>query len=166
MSIHLALRPIRNDDIGILKAVYQASRAWEQAFFGFDDAQWLAFIEQQFQLQHHHYRSHYPEANFDCVLQNENAIGRLYVDRGATSIQLMDINLLPQFQQQGIGTHLLLQLIDEAEQSQKTLRAYVEENNHARAWYAKHGFCEVSQQTPYILIERRFATPSTSIQGN
>jgi ribosomal protein S18 acetylase RimI-like enzyme len=166
MSMQLTLRPIVNEDIDILKAVYQASRAWEQALFGFDDVQWLAFIEQQFQLQHHHYRSHYPEANFDCVLQNEIAIGRLYVDHGATTIQLMDINLLPQFQQQGIGTHLLLQLIEEAEQSQKSLRAYVEENNHARAWYAKHGFSEVSQHAPYILIERCFAKPSTSIQGN
>jgi ribosomal protein S18 acetylase RimI-like enzyme len=166
MSMHLTLRPIVNDDIGILKTVYQASRAWEQALFGFDDAQWFAFIEQQFQLQHHHYRSHYPEANFDCVLQNEKVIGRLYVDRGTATIQLMDINLLPQFQQQGIGTQLLLRLIEEAEQNQKTLHAYVEENNHARAWYAKHGFTEVSQHTPYILMERSFKTRSIPIQGN
>ena len=61
----------------------------------------------QFDAQHAHYQEHYAGAAFDVILVDGQPAGRLYVAREADEIRIVDIALLPEFCNRGIGTTLL-----------------------------------------------------------
>jgi len=106
----------------------------------------------QFEAQHTHYLAHYPHASYDCIEQEGVVVGRLYVDRDGDELRLIDICLFPNHQQCGIGGVLLKKLIEEANRKQQKLTAHVEQNNHARAWYGRLGFTEVTDLGIYIFM--------------
>ena len=86
----------------------------------------------------------------DCVLSvielEGHSIGRLRVIRTNTKITLAGIQLLPEFQNQRIGTHLIEQLKREAEQKIIPLCISVEKDNpNAKRLYERLGFSMVGQ---------------------
>lgn len=153
-SSSLRLRPICDEDMPKLREIYYASRAEEMRYFPFSEEQKQQFLAMQFEAQHSHYQNHFKHAQFDCVLQNEIVIGRLYVYRGAEEMRIVDINLLPAFCNQGIGTHLLKQLLEEADEKQLRVSAHVEFSNPARRLYARLGFVEVEERGAYLFVVR------------
>lgn len=138
------LRPIGDDDQAFLLAVYGATRAQEVAQTGWDAQTAARFVRMQFDAQHAHYRQHHPHGTFDLVLYKDHPAGRLYVSRGAERIHVVDIALLPPYQNHGIGTTLMRQLMDEARRDGKHVTIHVEINNPALAWYQRLGFTEIS----------------------
>lgn len=138
------LRPIGKDDQEFLIAVYGATREQEIAQAGWDQDTVARFVRMQFDAQHAHYQKHHPNGNFDVVLDQEQAAGRLYVSRSAERVHVVDIALLPAFRGRGIGSALMLQLMDEAEREGKSVTIHVEINNPALAWYQRLGFKELS----------------------
>ena len=60
------------------------------------------------------------------------AAGRLIVDRSGEDILLIDVALLPEFRNGGIGSALVKQVMAEAAQAQKPLKLHVEKFNRAR----------------------------------
>ena len=151
MNIHssISLRPIHADDMPILREIYYASRAEEMQYFPLSDEQKDQFLAMQFDAQHHHYQTHYKSAQYACVLIENEVIGRLYVHRGKEEMRIIDINLLPAFCNQGIGSSLLKQLIDEADSRQLAVSAHVEHSNPARRLYARLGFKEIEERGAY-----------------
>jgi ribosomal protein S18 acetylase RimI-like enzyme len=113
------------------------------------------FLRSQFELQHSEYHRNYPDADYDVLLVGDVPAGRLYVGRGADSIHVLDIALLPEFRGSGIGTALLQELIDEAGASGRVVRVYVEHTNRAMTLYRRLGFEPVSDEGVYLLMERR-----------
>lgn len=150
----------------ILRQIYFASRAQEMAFFPLSEQQKQQFLESQFSAQHAHYQTYFKQAQFDCILQDGQVIGRLYVYRGAEEMRIVDINLLPAHCNQGIGTALLQQLIAEAEQKQISVSAHVEYSNPARRLYARLGFTEVEERGVYIFVVKSAHTASQAITSH
>src|SRR3989441_496497 len=109
----ISLRPARAEDEAFLYAVYAATRADELALLTWDQAQKDAFLTMQFTAQHRHYHTYYAGADFQLVLLNGRPVGRLYVARQADDILLIDIALLPDYRNTGIGTFLLTDLLAE-----------------------------------------------------
>ena len=133
------LRAIQPEDENFLAEVYAHSRP-DIALLPFDEEQKAAFARQQFELQHVHYQKYFPDADFDIILMDEEPVGRLYVDRTEKEIRVIDIALLPTCRGQGIGTRLMLRLINEATLLQRPLRLRVRPENPACQWYLKLGF--------------------------
>lgn len=104
------------------------------------DHQKQLFIKQQYNSQYHHYTHNYPAANLNVLIAGGQRIGRLYVHRTDKHIQLMDIILMPSMRNQGIGTYLVSQLIEEAKKNVCSLGLHVELFNPARNFYEKLGF--------------------------
>jgi len=141
----LRLRTMSAEDIPFLRSLYASTRADELALTNWDDAMRATFVEMQFRAQHTHYTTHYPEAQYDIVQLDEVDVGRLYVRRGADEIVLMDIALLPEYRNRGLGSELLRALLEEASASKRPVTLHVEVNNpRALAWYRRFGFVEVS----------------------
>lgn len=159
-----SLRPIGEADMPMLREIYYASRAEEMKFFPNAEDQKQQFLAMQFDAQHHHYQTYYPHAQYDCVIQNGNVIGRLYVHRGAEEMRIIDINLLPAYCNQGIGSKLLQQLLLEADEKQLSVSAHVEFSNPARRLYARLGFAEVEERGAYLFVVR--PAISTAITNN
>ena len=71
-----------------------------------------------------------------------------------TQIRLLDIGLFPEFQNRGVGTCLLKQLMDEAAQSKKALRHMVFMlNDNAYRFYERLGFKTIEDLGGYKHME-------------
>lgn len=150
----IVLRPVKwEEDGAFLRRVYASTRAEELAITGWSEEQKAAFCEMQFTAQDSHYRKHYPTAAF-LVIENQGApIGRLYVDRCSSELQVIDISLLAEHRGAGVGTLLLSELQSEARAAGKVVSIHVEKFNHARRLYERLGFRVKEDKDIYLLME-------------
>ena len=139
-DLKLTLRPIRNDDLDFLYQVYASTREDELALLPWTDSQKRTFLQMQFNAQHHYYQEQFAEASYQVILQDEQPVGRIYVDRGSDEIRIIDIALLSAARNQRIGSFLLQQILDEATLSGKRVVLHVEKDNPALRLYQRLGF--------------------------
>ena len=147
------LRPIAPSDEAFLRAVYSSTREQELAIVPWDDAQKTAFLRMQFDAQHAYYQEQYAGASFDVILIDGQPAGRLYVERAAEEFRIIDIALLPEYCNRGIGTTLLRELHSEAAAEGKPLRIHVERFNPALRLYERLGFSQVEDKGVYLFME-------------
>jgi ribosomal protein S18 acetylase RimI-like enzyme len=149
----LTLRPIRSDDQPFLYKVYASTRLEELAPLRWSAEQQAAFLTQQFNAQHQYYQANYTGADFQIILVNGQQGGRLYVDRGADEIRIVDIALLPEHRGAGIGSSLIKELLAEAQQAGKVVRIHVEKFNPALRLYERLGFSIIDDRGVYWFME-------------
>ena len=152
-SAAISLRSVRPDDRAFLLSVYASTREPELATVEWDAAQKAAFVEMQFDAQHAYYQEHYAGAAFDIILVDGQPAGRLYVSREDDEIRIVDIALLPEFCNRGIGTTLLRGLQSEAAAAGKPLRIHVERFNPALRLYERLGFRPIEDKGVYLFME-------------
>ena len=148
------LRPATAVDRAFLARVYASTREEEMRLTGWTRAAIDAFLQQQFEAQDRFYREHFGEARFDIVCCGDADAGRLYVDRQPDEVRIVDIALLPEYRNRGIGGALLRDLIAESEDSGRVLRIHVEHGNPALSLYERLGFQRVADRGVHLLLER------------
>ena len=151
----ITLRPVSADDLPFLCAVYASTREQELTAVAWDAAQKAAFLDMQFRAQHTYYLAHYPDAAFDVILINHQPAGRLYIDRATSEIRIVDIALLPEWCNRGIGSALINVLQGEAAAAGKPLRIHVERFNPALRLYERLGFRQIEDRGVYLFMEWR-----------
>jgi ribosomal protein S18 acetylase RimI-like enzyme len=62
---------------------------------------------------------------FQSIFVGQWRVGAIAVERHATHIQIEDLYILPEFQNQGIGTAIVLGVIEESHQDRKPVRLRV-----------------------------------------
>jgi len=149
----IALRPVRDGDEPFLRSLYASTRADELAQVPWTDAQKRAFADMQFDAQHHHYREVFPNAEFSIVERDGQPIGRLYVDRRAKEIRIVDIALIPETRNLGIGGRLLGTVLEEGRRTGKPVTIHVEKFNPAARLYERLGFREIEDRGVHRLME-------------
>jgi ribosomal protein S18 acetylase RimI-like enzyme len=153
MKQPITFRPITADDEQFLYRLYAGTRQEELAQTAWTDAEKETFLRQQFTAQHKFYMERFAQATFEILLLNKEAIGRLYIDRRADEIRIIDIAILPEHRNKGIGSSLLKNLLTEAHETAKPLRIHVEKNNPALKLYERLGFREIQDKGVYYLME-------------
>jgi ribosomal protein S18 acetylase RimI-like enzyme len=138
--MEVGLRPVTLGDDALMRDVFASTRARELELLAVDDGARAALLEMQFAAQSNAYRAQFPAASVDVVLAGGEPAGRLYVNRGADAIHLVDIALLPAYRGRGLGTRLLTRLIEEARGSSRPVTLSVERGNPARRLYERLGF--------------------------
>jgi len=137
----VALRAVGPDDGEFLLAVYASTREQELAQVNWPEEMKQAFLRQQSDAQRSEYESRYPEAEYDVILLDGQAVGRLWIGRDESQIRLLDIALLPDAQGRGVGAAIVTRLIEEARADGKRLRHMIFiMNEGARRFYERHGF--------------------------
>jgi ribosomal protein S18 acetylase RimI-like enzyme len=149
----LSRRPVTDSDRPLLFQIYASTRADELKLVPWTDEQKLAFVRQQFEAQDAYYREHYGGTTWEVVLADGAPAGRIYVARWPQEIRVIDIALLPAFRGRGLGTRLLMEVLDEARTAGKPVRIHVEVMNPARALYERLGFRQVADQGVYLMME-------------
>jgi len=149
----VSFRTISPDDESFLRQVYASTRLDELAPLGWSAEQQAAFLGQQFDAQHRYYQEHYPEAAFQLILLDRLPIGRLYVARQLDQILVIDIALLPEHRNAGIGSRLLRDLLHEGATTGKPVRIHVEKFNPALHLYERLGFAPIADQGVYWFME-------------
>ncbi len=149
----ITLRPITPKDKGFLYRVYSSTREDELRQTAWSDEEKEAFLSMQFEAQHKYYMEQFPNAAFQLILSDDEPIGRLYLDRRADEFRLIDIALLPEHRNQGIGSVFMKKLLGEARAAGLPVRIHVERFNPALRLYQRLGFREISEDGVYLLME-------------
>jgi ribosomal protein S18 acetylase RimI-like enzyme len=160
------LRAVEPADEDFLLQVYAASRADELALVPWDEEQKRAFVRQQFEAQYAQYHERFPDAEYSIILYRERPVGRFWIGRTPEQIRLLDIAILPEFQNQGIGAVLLKTLLAESEAKNLPLRHMVFKlNTAALRFYARFGFSPIEDVGAYIHMERRPSASAADISN-
>ncbi len=149
----LELVPINPGDTAFLMALYLVSRDFEMEMNPWPEADKRAFLEWQFSLQHRHYQTHYAGADFDLVLLKGVRVGRIYVHRQKHDIRLMDITLLREHRNRGIGSRLIRELLDEGTRLSTRVSLHVEPANPAMRLYRRLDFRVKRTEGAYHYME-------------
>jgi GNAT superfamily N-acetyltransferase len=148
----VGLRPATREDEPFLHTVYASTRADEMALVDWGEDQKAAFVQMQFNAQHRYYHEHFADAAFQIIECDGASAGRLYVARWPSEIRIIDIALLPEFRNRGIGSWLIGQLLAEAADSGKRVGIHVERMNPVLRLYTRLGFQQVADEGVYLLM--------------
>lgn len=83
--------------------------------------------------------------NIQIIIQNQEDVGMMKVVRSEAYWKLVQIQLLPVFQKFGLGTKIIIQLIENASLSGKPLELSVLKVNPAKRLYDKLGFYVIAE---------------------
>ena len=150
------LRPVAESDNDFLLAVYASTRNDELGQVEWADGQKEMFLRWQFELQRREYDTRFPDADYRIIMVDQQPAGRIWVGSDDQQLRLLDIALLPEFQNRGVGTALLESLKTEAENAGKALRHMVFVlNNNADRFYERLGFKKIDDFGAYKHMEWR-----------
>ena len=156
-TIHL--RPECPQDDAFLFALYASTRQEELEAWGWPPAQRALFLRMQFRASQG-YREVFPGADFQIIVVDGQNAGRLVVNRTAEELRLVDLALLPERRNSGIGSAVLQRLCAEAVATQRPIRLRVLKGNRAERWYERLGFTRIGASELHHEMEWRPPTPS------
>lgn len=154
----VTLRPVVPEDEDLLLKIYASTREDEmEQVTEWTPEQKEMFLRWQLQMQRRDYEARFPVGlSYDIILYDRVPAGRLWVARTSEQIRLLDIAILPEFQNRRIGTYLLRNLINESEQTGTPLRHMIFKlNTDARRFYERLGFQLKEDERMYLLMERQ-----------
>jgi N-acetylglutamate synthase-like GNAT family acetyltransferase len=153
----LHLRSITANDDEILCHIYSRTRTEELAqLTDWTSTQKETFLRSQFTAQHTYYQNNYKGAHFWVIEYRSQIIGRLYLHTRyeGEAMRIIDITILPEWRHRGIGTQILLDVMEFAAGMNRSVTIHVESFNPAMKLYKKLGFALVSQTNGvYHLLE-------------
>lgn len=136
----LVLRPAAlPEDEDFLRELYFASRSDLEAM-PVSDALKRNLLLMQYQAQSFTYAEQYPEASHEIVELEGHPIGRLMIARRQDAICVVDLALIPEKRNEGIGTALLRRVMGECSEKNIPCTLQVVITNPARSLYERLGF--------------------------
>lgn len=142
-------RPAIMEDVAFLRRLYRSFRADELALVPWSPEDKHAFLDEQFNLQHRYYIAAFPLTDFLIIEKEGVSIGRLYIDRSAETWHIIDIGLLPEWRNRGIGQSILIGIKAAAavEDDRPRIMLHVDKvNGPAHKLYRASGF-EVTDES-------------------
>lgn len=156
----VSYRAMRDGDLPFVERLYASTRADEVAQTGWPAEIQAAFLRQQHEAQHRHYRANYVHAEWLIIERGGEAIGRLYLDRGEDALAIVDISLVPHARGTGIGGAILRDVLAMAAGHDRAVDIHVEINNPARRLYDRLGFAVTEHLGIYDRMRAVPAKPS------
>jgi|KBSSwiStaDraftv2_1062776.scaffolds.fasta_scaffold02668_10 ribosomal protein S18 acetylase RimI-like enzyme len=144
----VSLRPATPGDEPFLRQLFASTRL-EFQFLG-DPGQLEALLNMQFNLQRQQYEAGYPDAEDNIIFCDGQPVGRFFVSDGDQQFTLVDVALLPESRNLGIGRWLIEALLERAAAAQKPVRLHVSKMNPARRLYERLGFSVVDEDGMYF----------------
>ncbi|HEV2961748.1 MAG TPA: N-acetyltransferase [Candidatus Angelobacter sp.] len=135
--------------------LYASTRQQEFAGLGWPPAQLDVFLRMQFNHQQRWYETAYPDAEHRIILRDGEPIGRILVNHTSEFHLLVDIALLPEHQNRGIGGKYLHELIQQSEKTGLPVRLQVLKTNPAQRLYERLGFVKTGEDELYLQMERK-----------
>lgn len=149
----LTLQSSNAEDDLFLFDLYVSTRLDEFAHVGWTEQELNRFLRMQYEMQKQSYQIRYATARYDLVIFQGIRIGRIMTATTEQACVLVDVALLPSYQNRGLGTQLIRDQQRKAELFRKPVRLNVLEGNPAQRLYARLGFYITEHQFPYIAME-------------
>ena len=149
----IVIRDGVSEDTPFLEKLYFETRRDEFAQLGWDENQLATFLKMQFMTQTQSYRMQFPDARNLIIEADGAAVGRLIE---TDDIRLVDIAVLPEFRNQGIGSFVLRRLLKEAKNKAKPVNLQVLKTNiPAIRLYERFGFEKTGESDLYQAMQWR-----------
>ncbi|HYL76330.1 MAG TPA: GNAT family N-acetyltransferase [Bryobacteraceae bacterium] len=152
--MNITLRPVSESDDPFLYALYASTRASEMALVPWPDSHKHAFLQMQFAAQRTSYAKQYPDAQHTVICRDGQPVGRLYLSRSQERFHILDITVADTHRNQGIGTVVLREVLQEAENAGKPTTIHVENFNPSVRLFERLGFRPAGVNDFLILLER------------
>lgn len=146
----IRLDPVCPADEPFLYRTYASTRTEEMVLTGWNTEQQEIFLRMQYAAQRGSYLVEMPDAEYWVIRRNETEAGRLILNRTPEEIHIVDIALVAEFRNLGIGSALMNAIMGEASQAGKCVGLHVERFNPALQWYQRLGFGAVSEGPIYL----------------
>lgn len=159
----VTLRALHPNDMAFIERLFASSRAEEMSHTGWPAEQIAAFLRQQFNAQHTYYQAHYSDGELLIIELDGQSIGRLYMFWGPTTLNLIDITLLPEFQGRGIGSSLIEAQLRRADELGLKVELFVEYFNPAQRLYGRLGFHVCGDSGVYLKLRRDARTDTRKV---
>lgn len=143
--LRVSLRQVTPDDRDHLFRVYATSRDEELAIVPWTAAEKHAFLKMQFNARERDYSSRFDAKDHSVIERDGAAVGYVWVHRAPDELRVVDIALLPEHRNAGIGTGLMNDIIAEARERGVPVRLNVLTNSPARRLYERLGFQPVGE---------------------
>ena len=157
----VSLRPVTAADDDFIFSLYASTREQEMALVPWSAEQKAAFVRMQYEAQTRHYRAEFPSADHDIICLDEAPVGRLYLNRRADVLHILDITLLPRLRGQGTGGVALRRVLAEAHGANKPVTIYVESFNPSLRFFERLGFQRDHEQGFQLLLKWK---PNSAVQ--
>lgn len=148
-SHQITLRPSTPEDFRFQLDLYGDTRKEELDQVEWAPGQREAFLQMQFDAQTAHYHQYFPQASWQIIQMDGLDIGRLLLNRTEQDILVVDIALLSEYRNRGIGTALLEDLLAEADTDGKAVVLRVEFFNPVSRLYDRLGFMPTREMGVY-----------------
>ena len=149
----ITLRPVQESDNEFLLKVYGSTREQEMAQVPWTAEQKQQFVRMQWEAQKNHYAAQHRTASHEIISLEGSAAGRLYLDRSGEKFHILDITLLPEYRNRGVGSFLLGQIMAEAKEAGKPVTIYVETFNPSLRLFERLGFTPIHQEGFHLLLQ-------------
>jgi ribosomal protein S18 acetylase RimI-like enzyme len=149
----ITLRAVTEADDSFIRSVYASTRAQEMTQVPWSTEQKEAFVRMQYVAQKQHYAAEYPSASHDMIYLEQTPVGRIYVDRDAEALHILDITVLPEHRCQGTGSLVLCRLLHEAGEAGKPVTIYVETFNPSLRLFERLGFRKELEKGFHLLMK-------------
>jgi len=108
--------------------------------------------DEQFQRDFH--VREYQPTKIEIICWQNTDVGWLEVDRASDGIRLSDIYILPEYQSRGVGSTVIIQIIEEATATQLPVSLEVlKVNPRAQVLYEKLGFVVTGETKTHNVME-------------
>jgi ribosomal protein S18 acetylase RimI-like enzyme len=153
----VALRDLRASDEPLLFELYVAVRSEELGMEGWPDEMRDRVLRTQFDAQRRGYRDQYPGLDEQLILCGGSPVGWVIVDRSSSrELHGLDIALVAEARQQGVGTRVMRLLQKEAAAGNKSMVIVVERrNSRALAFHGRLGFTAIGDTDVHCMMEWR-----------
>ena len=135
----ISTRPALSTDLEFLANVYKGTRQDEMDGWGWPAAQQESFARMQFQARRMWYSSMYPDALECLIVRGDMPVGSVITRSSATELRVVDIAILPEHRNLGIGGHLISSLVKNAVASNQRFTLSVLRSNPAIRLYERLG---------------------------
>jgi ribosomal protein S18 acetylase RimI-like enzyme len=153
MAASLSLRPVTIEDEDFLFDVYQSSRGDDLRELGWNEERIAEFLRMQYEAQKQFHRDEFTNATDQIVLLGGRPAGRLMLERRDHEIRWIDLSLLPEYRNAGIGEKLIRQVQSEARTNRKPVRLQVIRLNRAVSLFERLGFVRTSETGTHFQME-------------
>jgi ribosomal protein S18 acetylase RimI-like enzyme len=149
----ITLTPVTSEDHDFLLRLYQSSRGDDLRELGWNEDRISEFLEIQHEAHQNFLATDHPNIVDQIVSLDGQPAGRLAVEERPDEIRLIDLALVPERRNHGLGTHLIQLVQEEARSARLPLRLQVIRFNRAVGLFERLGFTRTSETGTHFQME-------------
>ena len=111
-------------------------------------------VGMHFRAQSMSIRLEHPQAERQIVVVQNAPVGRLIIDASGKAVEVIDVALLPEYRNYGLGSSVLNSVLAQADRLGRAIRLHVEKQSRAVRLFERLGFVICGDAGMYLEMSR------------